>query len=132
MSGSFGSTVLAAGNNYSGSIDSGTVGGDAFDGTAVLVSCDAGLTFTGQGSLQIFLQDSADGVTFTDYRMISPPLVFASLPAGAFAGANIRVAMRRYWRMRYLVAGTNPVGSVSGSLAAYSPDKRYPFSFEVL
>lgn len=130
MSGSFGSMALVVGNNYSPAIDTGAAG--ALVNTAVLVSCDTGLVFAGQGSLSILLQDSPDGVSFFDFRSMCAPLVFTTLAAGNFAGSKVPTGVRRYLRLRYAVGGSSPTGTVSATLNAVTPDVRYPSSFEVL
>lgn len=74
--------------------------------------------FTGGTSLQFVLQDSADGVSYTD-KLTSPTFQTAQLKAkgeDVFYSLAIPKGLRRFIRLKYQAAGTFTKGKVHAIL----------------
>ena len=92
---------------------------DAGEGNPIDVNVEVGTAFAGLTSVQVALQDSADGSTFADV-FTSRVFVLAELAANGKPLFRIPLPsspnVRRYVRLNYIVVGTGTAGTFNSQL----------------
>ena len=114
-----GADVVSTNIYDTGAVGVGTTGasGNAYDvgiGETLFVFAKTVAAVTGGTSIQVVVQDSADGTTGWTDKEAGPVVPVASATANAvLAKIRLPIGLRRYIRLAYRNVGANAAGTVS-------------------
>ena len=108
-----------------GSIDLAAKGAPSLPGKCITIT-SGGITFAGNGLLQVVLQTSLNAVAWNDHGApLTPAMGFSTVPAlQVLARRNLpALGGARYLRLVYRISGAVPTGAISAKLEAAPKDR---------
>lgn len=98
------------------------------DGALSVKAGDGGIVMPGGGMLQILLQSSVNGSSWTAHKALTPPLTVATLGGGQQVVEKRTPALgqARYIRLVYRVASGTVTGTITAT-AAELPEDRFRY-----